>query len=173
MELKPGSDIDVADLSKRLAAAVPGASVDDHRVWLARLVRLIRSMEALATAVLLLMGTATVGTVVFTTRTGLAIHQDVIEVLHFIGAQDGYIARQFAYRALILGLRGGLIGLALALPTLLGIGYLSRTMDAGVMPALALAPTHWAAIVFLPLVVAAIAMITARLTVTRTLARML
>ena len=66
-----------------------------------------------------------------------------------------------------------MIGLALALPTLLGIGYLARTMDAGVMPALVLAPTDWAAIASVPLLVTAIAMTTARLTVTRTLARML
>ncbi len=172
VELKPGSKLDVKGLAKRLAAAVPGAAVDDHRIWLERLVRLVRSVEVLAAAVLALMGSATVGTVVFTTRTGLAIHQDVIEVLHLIGAHDGYIARQFAHRALILGLRGGLIGLVLAVPTLLAIGTLARRMEAGMMPNLTLAPTHWLAIVCLPLVAAAIAMLTARLTVTRTLARM-
>lgn len=172
VEIKPGADFDIAGLSRRLEVAVPGATLDDHRIWLDRLVRLVRSVEALAALVLALMGSATVGTVVFTTRTGLAIHHDVIEVLHLIGAHDGYIARQFAQRALSLGLRGGLIGLALAVPTLLAIGSLASRMEAGIMPTLTLAPTHWLAIVSLPLLAAAIAMLTARLTVTRTLARM-
>ena len=172
VEIEPGADFDMAGLSRRLAAAVPGATLDDHRIWLDRLVRLIRSVEALAAVVLALMGSATVGTVIFTTRTGLAIHSDVVEVLHLIGAHDGYIARQFAQRALTLGLRGGLIGLALAVPTLLAIGSLARRMEAGIMPNLTLAPAHWLAVAALPLLVAAIAMLTARLTVTRTLARM-
>ena len=172
VEVEPGADLDMAGLARRLDAAVPGATLDDHRIWLDRLVRLVRSVEALAALVLALMCSATVGTVVFTTRTGLAIHHDVIEVLHLIGAHDGYIARQFAQRALTLGLRGGLIGLALAVPTLLGIGSLARHMEAGIMPNLTLTLTHWLAIVSLPLLAAAIAMLTARLTVTRTLARM-
>jgi cell division transport system permease protein len=172
VEVKPGADLDMAGLARRLDAAVPGATLDDHRIWLDRLVRLVRSVEALAALVLALMCSATVGTVVFTTRTGLAIHHDVIEVLHLIGAHDGYIARQFAQRALTLGLRGGLIGLALAVPTLLAIGSLARRMEAGILPNLTLTLTHWLAIVSLPLMAAAIAMLTARLTVTRTLARM-
>ena len=172
VEIKRGVDVDMTGLARRLEAAVPGATLDDHRIWLDRLVGLVRSVEALAALVLALMCTATVGTVVFTTRTGLAIHYDVIEVLHLIGAHDGYIARQFAQRALSLGLRGGLMGLALAVPTLLGIGSLASRMEAGIMPTLTLAPVDWLAIASLPLLAAAIAMFTARLTVTRTLAGM-
>ncbi len=41
------------------------------------------------------------------------------------------------------------------------------------LPDVSLGPQHWAALAGLPLVVAAIAMVTARLTVMRTLARML
>ena len=173
VELETGADISAAEVARRLATAVPDAVVDDHRVWLTRLVELARSVEALVAVGLLLMAAATVGTVVFTTRTGLAIHRDVIEVLHLIGAQDGYIARQFASRAMMLGLRGGLMGLVLAVPALAGIGYLGRRLQAGFLPEMEMTALHWAAIVALPLVVAAIATVTARLTVVRTLARML
>jgi len=173
VELKQGAPLDAASLKARLSAIVPGVGVDDHRVWLERLVRLIRTAEMLAVTVLVLIALATIGTVVFTTRTGLAIHHEAIEVLHLIGAQDSYVARQFATRALTLGLRGGLFGLALALPTLAGIGYVVRRLESGMLPELALSPAHWAVLVGLPLVVAAIAMLTARFTVLRTLARML
>ena len=170
---EPGRTIDMAALAKRLAEVAPGASVDDHGVWLKRLLRLIHTIEALSLSVVILIGFATVGTVVFATRTGLAIHQDVIEVLHLIGAHDSYIAKQFASHALALGVRGGLLGLGLAVPTLLGIGSLAARMEKGTLPDLSLAPAHWAVLAVLPPVVAVIAMLTARITVTRSLARML
>ncbi len=173
VELKAGAELDAAALLKRLQKTVPGATIDDHGVWLEKLVHLLRMVEILAFLVLLLIGLAAVGTVVFTTRTGLAIHQEAIEVLHLIGAQDSYVAKQFATRALILGLRGGIIGLGLAIPTLMGIGTLAARMEAGLLPDFTLAPAHWLAMICLPLAVAVIAMLTARMTVMKTLAEML
>jgi cell division transport system permease protein len=173
VELKPDSNLDLAALAQRLSAKVPGASIDDHGVWLERLVRLIVTVEGVATAILAFIGFATVGTVVFTTRTGLAIHKEAIEVLHLIGAQDSYIARQFAGRALSLGLRGGLMGLSLAVPTVFGIGYLAGRMENMLIPEFALLPIYWAVLAALPVAAALLAMLTARFTVMRTLGRML
>ena len=173
VELKADVKLDVEMLSQRMEARVPGVTIDDHSVWLARLVRLIRTVEGLATMVLAFIGFATVGTVVFTTRTGLAIHRNAIEVLHFIGAQDSYIANQFASRALSLGLKGGVIGLLLAGPTLWGITVMARQMEAGLLPEITLGPVHYSAVAALPLTIAFIAMLTARLTVMKTLSRML
>ncbi|MAF96009.1 MAG: cell division protein [Rhodospirillaceae bacterium] len=173
VELKTGADLDAEVLSRRLVARVPGASVDDHRIWLKHLVRLIQTVEGLATLVLAFIALATVGTVVFTTRTGLDVHREAIEVLHLIGAQDSYVAGQFANRAFSLGLRGGFFGLLLAVPTLLGIGYLAQQMDSSLLPDVTLGPVHWSALAGLPLVVSLIAMVTARMTVMKTLSRML
>ncbi len=173
VELKTGADLNAEVLSRQLAARVPGTSVDDHRIWLKRLVRLIQTVEGLATLVLAFIALATVGTVVFTTRTGLDIHREAIEVLHLIGAQDSYVAGQFASRAFSLGLKGGVFGLLLAVPTLLGIGYLAEQMDSSLLPDITLGPVHWSALAGLPLVVSLIAMVTARMTVMKTLSRML
>ncbi len=173
VELKPDAKLDVEKLSQRMEARVSGVTIDDHSVWLERLVRLIRTVEGLATMVLAFIGFATVGTVVFTTHTGLAIHRNAIEVLHFIGAQDSYIASQFASRALTLGLKGGVIGLLLAAPTLWGIAVMARQMEAGLLPEITLGPVHYSAVAALPLVIALIAMVTARLTVMKTLSRIL
>ena len=173
VELKTGADLNAEVLSRQLAARVPGTSVADHRIWLKRLVRLIQTVEGLATLVLAFIALATVGTVVFTTRTGLDIHREAIEVMHLIGAQDSYVAGQFASRAFSLGLKGGVFGLLLAVPTLLGIGYLAQQMDSSLMPDITLGPVHWSALAGLPLVVSLIAMVTARITVMKTLSRML
>jgi cell division transport system permease protein len=168
---------DLSALRARLAAAAPQAVLDDHRLWLDRLASLVVSVELTALAVVALIGAAAVLTVVFTTRAGLAVHHGVIEVLHLIGARDNYIARQFERQALELGLRGGLMGLVLTIATLALIGHASdATALLGervrLVPALELRFWHWLLIALLPAAAAGIAMLTARLTVLRTLARM-
>lgn len=173
VELKQSTDLTASDLGDRLSARVKGVTIDDHRVWLDRLVRMIETFEALALVVLLFIVMATVGTVVFTTRTGLAIHREAIEVLHLIGAHDDYIARQFAQRALGLGIKGGLLGLALALPTLWMLAHLAAGLDERLLPDIGFGPWHWGLLLALPLSVAMIAMTTAKMTVLRNLGRML
>ncbi|HAD86715.1 MAG TPA: cell division protein [Rhodospirillaceae bacterium] len=166
------ADLDIGRLGQELAALVPGVSVDDHRVWLSQLVRLVTVIQILAWAVLGLIALATVGTVVFTTRTGLAVHRDAIEVLHLIGAQDAYIARQFAARALGLGLRGGFLGLLMAVPTLVGIGYLASQTGSAMVPAPEFGLLKAIGFLALPVAVALLAMTTARSTVMRNLKKM-
>ena len=173
VELRSGARVDTQALTRRLDAVVSGVTVDDHRVWLERLIELVTAAQGLAIAILILLGGATVGTVIFITRTGLAIHRDVIEVLHLIGAQDSYIARQFADRALALGLKGGLVGLGLAIPTLIGAGLIAGRLDTMLIPDVSLAPIDWLLLASIPFVAAAIAHIAARVTVTRVLAEML
>lgn len=173
VELKSGAAVDAQALEQRLRAKVAGVSVDDHRIWLRKFLTLIHSTQLIAGAILTFVVAATVATVVFTTRTGLAIHREAIEVLHLIGARDSYIARQFANRAMGLGLTGGLIGLALGLPMLLGLGYLADRMDAALLPGFSFGPVHWLVLALLPVAVAAVAMLTAHATVLRQLKRML
>lgn len=168
----PNQGVDEKALATALEKAASGTQVDSHRVWLNRLLSLLRSVQLLATAVLAFIIAATIGTVVFTTRTGLAIHLDVIEVLHLTGAHDTYIARQFGNHALNLGLKGGLQGLILAVPTLWGIGYLAGSGNGGLLPPMELGVVEWIAVAAIPVAVALLAMLTARLTVLRSLARM-
>ena len=163
--------VDVPALSRRLALAVPGAGVDDHRVWLQRLVRLLSAVKWAGLAVLGLIILVTGGTVVFAARTGLAVHREAIEVLHLIGAHDAYIARQFAVRALRLGFRGGMIGLAVALPTLFGLGALAQALRSAVIAGPGIGALTWVAIAAMPVVAALIAMLTTQLTVLRNLSR--
>ncbi|MEX2311168.1 MAG: FtsX-like permease family protein [Rhodospirillales bacterium] len=167
------AQFDLKAFTRALQLRVPEASVDDHRVWLQRLVKLIRTVQLIALSILFFIALATVGTVVFTTRTGLAVHKEAIEVLHLIGAQDSYIAGQFAGRAMMLGLKGGLIGIVLGLPALLAVGYLAESLQDAALPELAFGIGEWALFAAIPISVAALATTTARRTVLRSLARML
>ena len=164
--------VDLGDLAERLSHTVPGASLDDHRVWLSRLINLSVTTQWLAIGIVLLIGGVTSATVIYATRTGMAVHKGVIEVLHLIGAHDDYIARQFADRAFALAFAGGVLGVALAVPTLGAIGLAARRVEGGFMPSLSLSITGWVVIGLLPLAAGALAMYTARLAVHGTLARM-
>ncbi len=131
----------------------------------------MREIEATAVAIVLLIGAAAVLTVIFTTRAGLSMHRDVIELLHLMGARDGYIARQFDRQALRLGLIGGAVGIALALATVLALGEAAGAA-ALLGGGLGLGPLDYAALALLPVAAALLAMATARLTVLRALASM-
>jgi len=172
VQLRDSAGINAEGLQSVLAAAVPGATVDDHKKWLDRLLLLIRSVELVAAAVVLLVAGAAIATVIFITRTGLSLHQDVISLLHVIGAQDDYIAKQFQSQALALGLKGGAIGFLLAALTLGGLGLLAGRLGSQFLPPLSLGPLQWLLLAGLPLAVALIGMATARFTVMRTLARL-
>jgi len=172
VSLDPDSRLNLVDLGDKLSRAVPGASLDDHRVWLSRLITLSKTTQWLSIGIVVLIGGVTSATVVYATRTGLDVHRDVIEVLHLIGAHDDYIARQFADRAFALGFAGGLIGLALAVPTLSTLGWATRNMEGGFLPQLSLPLSGYLVIGLLPLIAAALSMVTARLTVHGTLSRL-
>jgi cell division transport system permease protein len=163
---------DLGDLQHRLTAAVPGASIDDHRLWLARLIDLGRTIAWTAIAIVALVGVVASATVIYATRTGMSVHAGVIEVLHLIGATDDYIARQFAWRAFTLAFQGGLVGLILTGPVLLAVVFESRRIEGGFLADLTLPAVGWAACAATPLVAALLAMLTARITVHGALARM-
>jgi cell division transport system permease protein len=171
--VRPDRPLDFDTLRARIEESVPGATIDNHGVWLSHLVRLIRTTEIVTVVVLALIGLITSGTVVFATRTGLAIHHDAIELMHIIGARDSYVAWQFARRALVLGLKGGLIGLAFGASTLFALGRLAARLQGGTPLELGLAPEHWMVLALVPVTVALIAMLTARVTVIRSLTSML
>lgn len=173
VDLSDSERPDMAALETRLTDAVPGAAIDDHRVWLSKLIELAEGLRALAWSVIGLVAAATAATVVHATRTALAVHRPQIEVLHLIGATDGYVAGQFARRALWHGVIGGLGGLTLSVPALWGIGMLAQDLRGGLVPEVSLSTGDWTVLALLPVLAGGLAMVTARRTVRRQLARML
>ncbi len=173
-------DVEVSDrrrldrprLQRRLAAVAPGITVDDHGGWLARLVRLGRTVQATAALVALLVGLASVAIIAYTARTGVAVHRGIIELLHLMGARDSFIARQFAGEAGRAALIGGAGGLLLAVAALLAVGLFAAQLDDRTLPLVTLRPLDWSLLLLLPLAGALIARVTAWLTVMRTLARL-
>jgi cell division transport system permease protein len=117
---------DLAQLRSVLTREVPSAALDDHRGWVERMRTMARSAVAGGIVILLLMVAATILSVSFATRGAMATNRAVIEVLHFVGARNGYIAGHFQKHFLVLGLQGGALGGGAAVLLFLVAGLLSR-----------------------------------------------
>jgi cell division transport system permease protein len=111
----PGEVPDLGTLRAALVDGVPPATLDDHREFVDHMRVMSRAIVAGATGVLALVMLATVLSVTFATRGVMATNRQVIEVLHFIGAKNSFIAGHFQRHFLLLGLQGGAIGGGLAL----------------------------------------------------------
>lgn len=106
----PGSAVDLIDLRRRLTPVAPSASVDDHRAWIERMRSMTNATVLAGLGILALVVLATIISVSFATRGAMASNRPIVEVLHFVGAGDRYIANRFLRHFLWLGCQGGLIG---------------------------------------------------------------
>ena len=107
---------DFAALEVVLKEGVKGLSFDTHRRWQAELMRTATTMRQLSFAILALIALSASGLVVFATRSVLDANRGVIELLHLVGAKDGFIAGavkgRFFRTGLVSGLAGTLAGIA-------------------------------------------------------------
>jgi cell division transport system permease protein len=170
LALDPGAD--TAAIGRRVAEVVPGAALDDHRNWADRLAGIATAVELAAVVVVLLVAAAAALMVVFATRAGLAAQRNVVELLHLVGARDGWIARQVERQALRLALRGGAGGLVLAAAVIGAAVWLASGDELRLLPRLDIAAVSWLSLLSLPPVAALVAMLTARIAVLRALRRL-
>src|SRR3954471_5816914 len=106
----PGTALDLTQLRSRISQAAPSASVDDHRAWIERMRSMTGATVFAGLGILALVIVATIISVSFATRGAMAANRPIVEVLHFVGAGDAFIANRFLRHFLRLGLEGGLIG---------------------------------------------------------------
>ena len=118
--VQPGTTLDLAALRSRMTQVAPSASVDDHRAWIERMRSMTGATVFAGIGILVLVIAATIISVSFATRGAMAANRPIVEVLHFVGAGDRYIANHFLRHFLRLGLEGGLIGGGAAM---LGFGF--------------------------------------------------
>ena len=110
LELDRGSPPDLTALKADLEKHFKGVTLDDHRHWQQQIRTVARSFALGGLAILALVAAATTAIVVSATRSAIASNREIVEVLHFVGATDRYIAREFAKHFLNLGIRAGLVG---------------------------------------------------------------
>jgi cell division transport system permease protein len=152
--------------------------LDDHRAWIDRMRTMARTAVVGGLLVLLLVLAATVLSVTFATTGAMATNRPIIEVLHFVGAKDGYIANHFLRHFLVLGLKGGAIGGSMAVLVFATVqfasGWLAGTASGDQLTALfgsfSLGVLGYLAVLAQILVIAAVTALASQRTVNRTLA---
>jgi cell division transport system permease protein len=165
---------DLAQLRRVLADQVPGAVVDDHRGWIDRMRAMAGTAIAVGLCVLILMFAATILSVAFATRGAMATNKAVIEVLHFVGAKNGFIARHFQHHFLVLGLQGGAIGggaaiLVFLAATMIGHWFVGGDPGSALFGSFSIGFTGYAAVIGQVVLIAVVTAWTSRHTVNSTL----
>jgi len=172
-------DLDAARLGRRLEEVAPGTLVESHGVWIRRLSVLARSLQACAGLALVLVAAVAAAVIAVATRAGLSARREAIEIVHGLGASDGYIAARFAGRATLLAAIGGIVGAVLGFPVLLTLASFAAPFAGGVPESISpitvlttMPTTLWLTLPGLPLASALIGFLTAQATVRRWLRRL-
>jgi cell division transport system permease protein len=175
--VRVSEDANLLALARQLRAEIPTASIDDHGQWLQRLSSMARVMTLVGILILGLVFAATALCVVFATRGAMASNRIVIEVLHFVGAEDSYIAREFQRHFLFLGLKGAGMGGVAAAAIFLAASFFGKLEGAtpeeaqlrSLFGGLSVSLNAYVGAIITVLALAVIIAVTARLTVRRTL----
>ena len=168
---------DFTELEQSLKQNVKGSSLDTHRRWEVELTRVASALSTLSYAILALICVSTIAMVIFATRTVLDANRHVVDVLHLVGAKDGYIARQIDSRFLKTGLMAGLFGVGLGVVTFFLLGLTGNTGAGGFADAsrgLLFAPAataiwSYGALLSVPIIATLICLITSRMALIRML----
>ncbi len=122
---------DIVALRTELGKDFPGTTLDDHRHWQRQIRTVTRSFALGGLAILLLVAAATTAIIVSATRSSMASNREIVEVLHFVGATDRYIAREFEKHFLRLGIRAGLVGALCAMAVFLSMSAVMEILGGG------------------------------------------
>jgi cell division transport system permease protein len=178
LRVASGQRPDLAALRAALSAKIAGITVDDHRGWVDRMRAMANTAIAGGVGILALVLVATVLSVTFATRGAMATNRPIVEVLHFIGARDGFIASQFQRHFLRLGLIGGAIGGGAAMVVLafagmfrdVFLGTAAEEQASALFSTLSIGIAGYAAVLGQIILVAAVTALTSRQVVSQTLA---
>ena len=172
VQLEENADINYDEITRRLYKVSPNASIDNHRLWLNKLLKFADSLSALALSVLIMVVCIGAFSIYYSARTSLGINIASIEILHIVGAQDEYIAAQYARSYGKIGFFSGIIGLSIAIPTILLIAHYGVSTGSGLLNGASLSSTAWMLIMITPLFSFLYARITAYYTVRKSLEKM-
>jgi cell division transport system permease protein len=169
---------DLAQVSAALTQGYKGVSLDDHRRWQQQIRAVTGSFALGGLAILALVAAATTAVIVSATKSAMASNRDIVEVLHFVGATDKFIAREFEKHFLRLGIKAGVVGAVLAMLVFIGMPAIMDILGGGAISAVemqrligsgALDAAGYILLGLVVIIIAALCMITSRVGVYRIL----
>ena len=163
----------VADIERTAKSVASGARVDRHSDWLGPVAGLLDSLRWLAVILVVLTAAATAAAVILGARAALDQHRPTIDVMHLMGATDRQISRLFERRVAQDAISGAALGFVVAVLALLLLGSRIVAVESALAGSGTLAWIDWLLIALLPIAGVGLAIAAARLTVLRSLARIL
>lgn len=167
------ASVDFVALERALHSLVPHAEIDTQARWAAAFSSF---SSAVRTAVSTLAFVVIIGMglmVALASRASLKLHGRSVQLLHSIGAEDGYIARQFQREATMLALPGAAGGAAAAALLYWAAGLYVAALPASSLPSLTMGGNHLLLLIVMPFACAGLAWLVARISIMRQLRRSL
>jgi cell division transport system permease protein len=133
LELDRAAAPNLEQVRAGLSSRFQGTTLDDHRRWQQQIATITNSFALGGVAILALVAMATTAIIVSATKSSMASNREIVEVLHFVGATDRFIAREFEKHFLRLGVRAGLVGAAFALAVFILMPTIVQVLGGGSM----------------------------------------
>lgn len=135
IELDRDNPPDLTEVGTALQRDFKGVSLDDHRRWQQQIRAVTGSFALGGIAIFLLVAAATTAVIVSATKSAMASNKDIVEVLHFVGATDKFIAREFERHFLRLGIKAGIVGALAAMTVFLTMPAIMDLLGGGAISA--------------------------------------
>ena len=172
VRLKSDAEINYDEMTRGLKLLTPNASIDNHRLWLNRLIKFVNSLKTIALAILLMVVAICAFSIYYSARASLNINIESIKILHIIGAKDDFIAKQYAYDYAKIGFFASIIGLMFAVPCIILVGRYGVSTGSGLLSGAELSKFAWVLIMLTPVFALFYSMLTSYWTVRKTLEKM-
>lgn len=163
---------DTEEIKESLNNVAPQARLDNHESWLNDVLSFTGAIRLAAILMTLIITITTIVAVGGAIQSRMAVYRDELELLHLMGASDGYISRQLQRYAFLTVLKGGVIGMVIGWIVIFIIGLMAGKMEVSLIPEFSISFLQIFALLFLPVIIALIGMGTARQTVLRFLRQM-
>lgn len=131
LELDRTAEPDLEAVRAGLSTQFEGVTLDDHRRWQQQITTITQSFALGGFAILALVAMATTAIIVSATKSAMSSNREIVEVLHFVGATDRFIAREFEKHFFRLGVRAGLVGAVFALAVFIMMPTIVRLLGGG------------------------------------------
>lgn len=173
LETRADRPVETETIRRALTSLAHGALVHTHAGWMESLLSFLRGLGALAGLMLGLTALALVTAIILVCRAAMAVQNDTIELLHFMGASDIAIARQFQKHVQKIALPASGIGFAFAAATAAVLALTLSTFGGLQHVSLLSWATVGGVMALVPLGAVLLSIVTARLSVLRFLRRLI
>jgi len=156
---------DIAHLKRELSNIEPTIELDERNSWADIFASFIRILQWLAVTLAGTILGAMALMIIFSARASLYMHGRTVNLLHAMGAEDTYIARQFQIEHFKIGLSAASIGVACAAAGYYALGFAVASIDTPVLPRFQFIATHGWLVMLMPFLCACIVLLATRFSV--------